>query len=181
MLQRVRSHLSFANLVSSVALFVALGGTALAAVIVHDNSEVASNTISGHNPPAGKHANIILGSVNDQDVQNLKFQALTLKNGWVGNCFGGGVPGIAKSAEGVVHFRGEMCRASGTSDNPFAVPAALKPTKAEWIAVDQVIASTGRLFINPSNGEVTVDNDRDHVDAGAGFTSLAGVSYTLPF
>ena len=80
MLQRVRSHLSFANLVSSVALFVALGGTALAAVIVHDNSEVASNTISGHNPPAGKHANIILGSVNDQDVQNLKFQALTLKN-----------------------------------------------------------------------------------------------------
>src|SRR5438874_943415 len=162
MFLRVRSHLTFANVVSLIALFVALGGTALGAVIITDNSQVASDTISGHRPPAGKHPNIIGGSINDPDVRDLTFQLLTLKNGWVGNCFGGGVPAIAKSVEGVVHFRGEMCRTSGTSDNPFAVPAALKPSKAEWIAVDQVIASTGRLFINPSNGEVTVDNDRDH-------------------
>jgi hypothetical protein len=37
-------------------------------VIITDNSQVASNTISGHKPPSGKHANIIAGSVNGQDV-----------------------------------------------------------------------------------------------------------------
>ncbi len=68
MRQRLRSHVSFANVVSLVALFVALGGTAAAAVIITDNSQVAPNTISGHKPPSGKHANIIGGSLNGQDV-----------------------------------------------------------------------------------------------------------------
>ena len=68
MRHRVRSHQTFANVISLVALFVALGGTAAAAVIITDNSEVASNTISGHMPPAGKHANIISGSINGVDV-----------------------------------------------------------------------------------------------------------------
>jgi hypothetical protein len=68
MLSRLRPHLTFANVVSLMALFVALGGTAVAAVIITDNSQVAQNTISGHKPPSGKHANIIAGSINGQDV-----------------------------------------------------------------------------------------------------------------
>jgi hypothetical protein len=36
------------NLVGYIALFVALGGTAMASVIVTSNSQVAQNTISGH-------------------------------------------------------------------------------------------------------------------------------------
>jgi hypothetical protein len=55
----MRRHLTFANVVSVIALFVALGGTALASVIITNNSQVAQNTISGHKPPTGKHANII--------------------------------------------------------------------------------------------------------------------------
>jgi hypothetical protein len=70
MRKRFRSHLTFANIVSLVALFVALGGMAAAAVIVTDNSQVAPNTISGHRPPAGDHANIIGGSINAQDIAN---------------------------------------------------------------------------------------------------------------
>ena len=68
MRQRLRSHMTFANVVSLAALFVALGGTAAAAVMITDNSQVAPGTISGHKPPSGKHANIIAGSVNGQDV-----------------------------------------------------------------------------------------------------------------
>ncbi len=64
------SHFTFANIVSLVALFVALGGTAAAAVIITDNSQVARNTISGHRPPAGDHANIIGSSITAQDVAN---------------------------------------------------------------------------------------------------------------
>ena len=67
-MRRIRQRLSFANVVSLVALFVALGGTAAAAVIITDNSQVAPNTISGHKPPSGKHSNLIAGSVNGQDV-----------------------------------------------------------------------------------------------------------------
>ena len=70
MRQRLRPHLTFANIVSAVALFVALGGTAAAAVIITDNSQVAPNTISGHRPPSGDHANIIGGSITAQDVAN---------------------------------------------------------------------------------------------------------------
>jgi hypothetical protein len=62
------SHLTFANVVSVIALFVALGGTAIASVIITSNSQVAQNTISGHKPPSGKHPNIIAGSINGQDI-----------------------------------------------------------------------------------------------------------------
>jgi hypothetical protein len=65
---RIRRHLTFANIVSLIALFVALGGTALASVIITSNSQVAKGTISGHKPPSGDHSNIIPGSVNGQDV-----------------------------------------------------------------------------------------------------------------
>jgi hypothetical protein len=68
MRRRLRSHLTFANVVSAIALFVALGGTAAAGVIITSNSEVAQGTISGHNPPSGDHANIISGSVNQSDL-----------------------------------------------------------------------------------------------------------------
>jgi hypothetical protein len=63
---------SHATVVAYVALFVALGlgGTALAAVVINSNSQVAPNTISGHKPPNGKHSNLIAGSVNGQDVAN---------------------------------------------------------------------------------------------------------------
>src|SRR5919109_1046213 len=70
MRQGIRSQLTFANVVSVIALFVALGGTALASVIISSNSQVARNTISGHKPPSGKHPNIISGSINDKDIAN---------------------------------------------------------------------------------------------------------------
>jgi hypothetical protein len=57
--------------VAYLALFVALGGTAAAAVVVSSNSQVAPNTISGHKPPAGKHANLISGSVATADIAKL--------------------------------------------------------------------------------------------------------------
>ena len=89
MRQRLRSHLTFANVASLIALFIALsGGTAFAAVIITSNSQVAQNTISGHHPPSGKHANIINGSVSNKDVLDLVFHDLTLNPGWTGGCFG---------------------------------------------------------------------------------------------
>jgi hypothetical protein len=69
MRHRLRSHLTYANVVVTILAFVVLGGgTALASFVVSSNSQVAPGTISGHHPPSGDHANIIAGSINGQDV-----------------------------------------------------------------------------------------------------------------
>jgi hypothetical protein len=67
-MRRTRRYLTFANVVSVIALFIALGGTAMASVIITSNGQVAQNTISGHQPPSGKHANVIAGSINGSDI-----------------------------------------------------------------------------------------------------------------
>jgi hypothetical protein len=106
---------------------------------------------------------------------------LTPKNGWVGNCSGGGSPAIAKSVEGIVYFRGAICQTPGSTANAFAVPAGFHPSKPEFVPVDQSSGYTGRIEIG-TNGEVTGKPDPDHPNtSSSGFTSLAGASYTLPF
>jgi hypothetical protein len=71
MRHRIRAHLSYANVVATLSLFLVIGGgTALASYVVSSNSEVGPGTISGHNPPTGDHANIIGGSINASDLAN---------------------------------------------------------------------------------------------------------------
>src|SRR4051812_1420798 len=82
-MSRIRSRLTFANVVSVIALFVALGGTAVASVIITSNDQVAPDTISGHNPPPGDHSNIISGSVNGTDLANGAVGNKKLANGAV--------------------------------------------------------------------------------------------------
>jgi hypothetical protein len=66
-----RRHLTYANVVATLSLFLVLGGgTALASYVISSNSQVGPDTISGHKPPTGYHANIVGGSVNGQDVGN---------------------------------------------------------------------------------------------------------------
>jgi hypothetical protein len=72
-----------------------------------------------------------------------------------------------------------MCRTSGTSFLLFTLPAAYRPTVTEYLTVDQVDGATGRIEVH-TDGQVNVVNDPADPSAAAGFTSLAGVSYTLP-
>src|SRR5207302_2972093 len=57
-----------AMVVALIALFFSLGGTAVAALLITSNSQLGKNTISGHHPPKGDHANLIAGSVNAKDL-----------------------------------------------------------------------------------------------------------------
>lgn len=68
MRNRISSHLTFANVASLTAVFIALGGTAAGAVIITDNSQVGPDTISGHKPRVGNQPNIIGGTVNGTDI-----------------------------------------------------------------------------------------------------------------
>src|SRR5690349_7433146 len=69
MRQWVRSHLTYATVVATLALFVALGGgTALASYVISSNKQVGPGTISGHKPASGDHPNVIAGSINGKDI-----------------------------------------------------------------------------------------------------------------
>jgi hypothetical protein len=77
MRQWIRSHLTYANVMATLAVFLVLGGgTALASYVVSSNEQVGPGTISDHDPPSGKHANLIAGSITGKDV--------------AGNALGGG-------------------------------------------------------------------------------------------
>src|SRR5437764_443759 len=68
MLKPVRKHLTYANVMATIAVFIAHGGTAMAAFIVNSNADIASNTVSGSRPPAGAHSNIMAASIGTADI-----------------------------------------------------------------------------------------------------------------
>jgi hypothetical protein len=78
---RSRFRPSPAMIVACAALFVALGGTATAVTyVVSSNSQVGPNTISGHHPPSGQHANLIAGSVGSRDVADNNLTGADIAN-----------------------------------------------------------------------------------------------------
>lgn len=82
MRRRLRLHLTYANVMVTILAFIVLGGgTALASLVITSNSQVASNTISGHQPPTGKHSNIIGGSVNGTDLSSNSVNSSKVTNG----------------------------------------------------------------------------------------------------
>lgn len=111
----------------------------------------------------------------------LSFTPLKLINGWVGNCANGGAPGIALDPNGVVHLRGGICT-NTASFVPFIIPAKFRPTRDEWLTVNECTVTTARLDIEP-NGTVNVEADPNAAPGATPqcFTSLAGVTYTLPY
>jgi hypothetical protein len=141
------------------------------------NATNAAHATSADSATNAAHATNADHATTADSVPALSWTDLTLKNSWA--AFFEGVPQIAKSSEGVVYFRGAMTRTSGTSTNPFAVPAGFVPSTTHYIPVDQVSGTTGRIRVEVS-GEVFVEDDPDH-PGSAGTTHLTGVSYTLPY
>jgi hypothetical protein len=71
------------NVIAVIAIFLALGGTAYAGFVVSNNSQIGPNTVSGHNPPTGKHSNLFDGSVTTEDLATAGVTANKLANGSV--------------------------------------------------------------------------------------------------
>src|SRR3954470_4009534 len=67
-MRRLFRRPSHATVVAYIALFVALGGSAMAAYVVSSNNDIGPGTVSGGSPPNGAHSNIIGGSVTGGDV-----------------------------------------------------------------------------------------------------------------
>ena len=157
MLGRTSGKLTYANVMATVAVFIALGGTAAASFLITSNSQVASNTISGHKPPSGKHSNLIAASVNGQDLaansvngtkvadHSIKAADVSLTierrfigigagnplllNGWAVTGSGFETPAFGKDASGVVHLEGSVNNASNNTDPIFTLPAGYRPSR----------------------------------------------------
>jgi hypothetical protein len=80
---RIRTRLTYANVVATIALFLVVsGGTALGVTyVVSSNSQIGPGTVSGHKPPTGKHSNIITGSVNGTDLSANSVNSSKVTNG----------------------------------------------------------------------------------------------------
>jgi hypothetical protein len=186
-----------ALVISTVALSLVLGGTAFAAATATHtdkkadtklikklapslsvkHAKTAATADSATNATNATHATNADHATTADSVAALTWTNLTLKNGWVGNCFGGGIPQVAKSSEGIVYFRGTMCT-SGTNGNAFALPTGFVPTNAVWLTTDECNATTGRVDIG-TGGEANIEGDPSTTYAGSAgcFTSLAGVEF----
>jgi hypothetical protein len=127
----------------------------------------------------GKHATAF-----QPKLTRLAFTALTPTPGvWKGNCYSG-APGIAMSADGVVHLHGDVCAVASPASTTliFTLPAQFRPSQYQYLTVDECNSTTGRITI-ATDGSVYADGDPSSTNAKSSecFVSLDGVSYTLPY
>jgi len=140
-----------ATVIATVALFVALGG------------------IAGALPGTDKTEN--------DDVKDLKYKDLDLKNGWSASGSSGYTPGAALDAQGIVHLRGAIAQNIADGDNFAQLPGALRPDASVFVVVDLSAANQGRLSISPDGAMTVAVEQGGPVTAHKLFTSLDGVTF----
>ena len=77
---KIRRNLTYANVMATIAVFLALGGTAVASFVVNSNADIGPGTVSGGKPPAGDHANIIARSIVGSDLSASAVGTVKLAN-----------------------------------------------------------------------------------------------------
>lgn len=205
----IRGRLSYANVVATLALFLVLsGGTALGVnYVVSSNSQIGPNTVSGHKPPTGDHANIIGGSVNGQDlaaasVTSLKLAPNSVNGGKVANGSLGGVDINESSLDPTVL----QSRVSGTCAGSGAISqiaqnGTVSCAGPSFDAIEGTACSTGsysgtahvtfhagvaffvcrQVVAAPLIGNAIVENDEECDDgnaaSGDGCSALATLEY----
>jgi hypothetical protein len=78
---RFLPRFTFANVVATLALFVALGGTAAAAFVVNSNAEIAPGTVFGSVKPATANDNVVGGSLGSNDLADGSVTTTKVANG----------------------------------------------------------------------------------------------------
>jgi hypothetical protein len=139
-----------ATVIATVALFIALGG------------------VAGALPGTNK--------VTNDDVRDLKYKDLVLKNGWASA--GDYTPAAALDAQGTVHLRGAIAQGIADGDNFAQLPSKLRPDAVVNLPIDVTAANQGRLGIDV-NGEMTVSVEQGGpATAHKLYSSLDGVSFS---
>jgi hypothetical protein len=133
MLERLRRRLTYANVMATLAVFLALGGGAYALTKLDRNSVRSRHIVNGQvkardlvNPAAVKSAGLV---DNTKGCFGITDQWASSNNGFNGRV------GYYRDVDGIVHLTGEALRC-GTPPSPdtiFTLPAGYRPSVNEDI------------------------------------------------
>jgi hypothetical protein len=165
LLARLRSHLSYANVMATIALFVALGGSSYAAIALSNNSVKSKHIGKGE----VKRSDVAKNVVTSEKVKDASLLATDFKAGQVpagpagapgpkGDKGDKGDPGTpATTLWAVLNQDGTLRRGSGVVSVSGA-PAGFTQVKFNRnINTCAILASIGRLGPALSNGEPMAD------------------------
>jgi hypothetical protein len=158
MIDSIRRRLTYANVMSTLAVFgVLAGGTALA---LPGRNSVDSGDIRN-------------GQVKAADVADLEFKNAKLLGGWVDSDDDDAPPGFAVDAQGVVHLRGGLDGSDAVDTMPFRLPRALRPAPGHRIR-ELVLAGNNTVgVVNVLEDGSVIVNATDPV-----LVSLDGISFS---
>jgi hypothetical protein len=168
--RRIRSHLTYANVVATIALFIVLGGVSYAAFQLPKNSVRSENIVNHQVKPidlAKPSPLRIAGLAGANDCSSAG------PNQWIAQNPGVfGDLGYYRDLDGQVHLTGvaQKCGSPGSAAQIFQLRAGYHPqvTQTQVAAVSGGKTTTLIVF---DSGEVSADaNDKDAV-------SLAGISF----
>ena len=171
---RIRSHLTYANVVSTIAMFLVLGGVSYAAFHLPKNS-VRSKNIVNHKVKAidlaGPSEIKSAGLVSGDDCSSVG------PNQWISqNPAAFGEVGYYRDLDGRVHLTGvaQKCGAPPTGAVVFRLPDGYRPrfTETHPASVNGASGGTTNIFVyDEDDGEIGVNvSNKDTV-------SLAGISF----
>jgi hypothetical protein len=125
----MRKHVTLPTVLSVLALFIAMSGTAVAAnaVLIKKNSQVAPHTISGASGPKAAKKNIIAGSIGSSDLHAGSVTGAQIASSSVGTAqLQSGAVGAGQLADGSV-LSGKL--ADGTVTTAKVADGAITATK----------------------------------------------------
>lgn len=178
MLRRISGRLTYANVVATAALFIALGGTAAASFIVSSNSQIGPDTVSGAKPPSGDGANIIAGSIFTTDLANSAVTNAKLANNTVttGKVQDGSLTGADLASDTVTGTQiDESTLATVPSATNSAELGGLPPSSYQVAITGSCSFGSGVASFNTAGA---VGCNRDSVRPGVASLNLGGISLT---
>jgi len=163
-----------ALVISVLALVVAATGVAGA---LPGRNRVTSDDIKNGNVIS---ADIKNNGVLGKDVEDLRFERLPLLSGYT-LAPGQAIPGYAKDAQGIVHFRGGATQLSSAGGVMAKLPSGLRP--AQQLVLDaKCVGITGAdaLISIGTNGDMdpsVTDGSGANLCEDTGFVNLEGLSF----
>jgi len=145
----MRRHLTYANVVATLALVFAMSGGALAAkhYLVNSTSQINPKVIKklrGHTGKTGKTG--APGAVGKEgaagkegkegkaaSIAPLNWEPMLLLNGWKEFLAEWGFPSYSKDAEGFVHLSGAVDGSKSTNNLIATLPAGFRPTREQQV------------------------------------------------
>jgi hypothetical protein len=162
-MRRIRSRLTYSNVMVTLLAFVVLGGGAYAAFHLPKNSV--------------RSKNIVNRQVKSKDLSPAKFKNAGLEdfpgacgglNQWLNNAGPNAFDRVSYARDGLgfVHLRGVALRCGGAASTVFQLPSGFRPGRTQSVVVP---ASSG-----PTNLQI---EKTGKVNIGGDIVSFAGVAF----